>query len=421
MSASPAEWTPDELAFAGATADQVAMALAAAERHRNAAEREQMQKHLLHAQKLESLGVLAGGIAHDFNNLLVGILTNAQYARKQLAPEHPARAAIDDVVAAAERTAGLTQQLLVYSGRAPSISRPTRITQHVRELAHLLEPGIPKHVRLQLDLSDELPAIEADVAQLQQVIMNVILNGAEAIGPGGGTVRVTATVAELSAGDLQRMIGRSSRPGPHVVIETADTGHGIDVAELERIFDPFYTTKGPGRGLGLASVLGIMQSHRGALTVTSGPRGGTIFRLCFPVATHAPVDREPVAAPLADARGTILIIDDEKMVRAATARVLATYGYDVLLARGGREGLDILRSRLAEIRLVILDLTMPDMSGGETFVELRRLRAELPVLLVSGSHDGEELTSLLRQERVRFLAKPFGSDRLCAEVAEAFQ
>ena len=207
-------------------------------------------------------------------------------------------------IAAAERTAGLTQQLLVYSGRAPSVSRPTQLAQHVRELAHLLEPGIPKHVRLHLDLSDELPAIEADVAQLQQVIMNVILNGAEAIGPGGGTVRVKATVAELSAGDLQRMIGHSARPGPHVVIETADTGHGIDVADLERIFDPFYTTKGPGRGLGLASALGIMQAHRGALAVASGPRGGTTFRLYFPVATHAPVDGEPIAAPRADARGT---------------------------------------------------------------------------------------------------------------------
>jgi signal transduction histidine kinase len=418
----PRRWTPDELAFAGATADQVAMALAAAERHRNAAERDRMQKHVLHAQKLESLGVLAGGIAHDFNNLLVGILTNAQYAREQLAPEHPARAAIDDVVAAAQRTAGLTQQLLVYSGRAPSVSQPTRLAEQVRELAHLLESGIPKHVRLHLDLSDELPAIEADVAQLQQVIMNVILNGAEAIGAGGGTVRVTATVAELSAGDLQRMvIGRSARPGPHVVIEIADTGHGIDVADLERIFDPFYTTKGPGRGLGLASVLGVIQTHRGALAVSSGPRGGTTFRLYFPVATNAPVDAEPSAAPHADARGTILIIDDEKAVRAATARVLAAHGHDVLVAQGGREGLDILRSRLADIRLVILDLTMPHMSGGETFFELRRLRADLPVLFVSGSNDGEELTSLLRQERVRFLAKPFGIDRLCAEVAAAVQ
>ena len=418
---SPRTWTADEVAFAGACADQVAMAFAAAERHRLAAEREQMQRHLLHAQKLESLGVLAGGIAHDFNNLLVGILTNAQFAGNSVEPGHPAHAAIDDVVCAAKRAAGLTRQLLAYSGRAPAVSRPTQLVGHVREITHLLESSISKDVRLHLDLPDDLPAVDTDVAQFQQVIMNVILNGAESIGARGGDVHVKASVTELAAGDLGRLVSLSAREGPHVMIETRDTGHGIDDAALGRIFDPFYTTKGPGRGLGLAAVIGIMHAHRGALSVTSTPGQGTTVRLFFPVAANEPAETTSGRTNESPVHGTVLVIDDERTVRIALARVLAGCGYEALVADSGREGLAIFKARLAGIRGVILDLTMPDMSGSQTFLELRRMRQDLPVLLVSGSNHSHELPDILRHERVRLLTKPFTSEALLEELAEALQ
>ena len=418
---SPRSWTADEVAFAGACADQVAMAFAAAERHRMAADREHMQRHLLHAQKLESLGVLAGGIAHDFNNLLVGILTNAQFAGERIAQGHPARAAMDDVVTAAKRAAGLTRQLLVYSGRAPADSRPMRLSGHVREIAHLLESSISKNVRIHLDLSDDLPAIDADPAQLQQVVMNVILNGAESVGTRGGDVHVKADVIELSASDLSRLVSLTAREGPHVVIETRDNGHGINEAALLRIFDPFYTTKGPGRGLGLASVIGIVHSHRGALSVSSTPGQGTTVRVYFPVSSNRPAEASSARNEPPAPHGAVLVIDDEKTVRVALARVLSSCGYEALVADSGRQGLAIFKDRLTNIRGVILDLTMPDMSGAETFVELRRVRRDLPVLLVSGSNDPDGLPDILRQTRVRLLIKPFTSETLLEELAETFQ
>jgi CheY-like chemotaxis protein len=291
----------------------------------------------------------------------------------------------------------------------------------VREITHLLESSISKDVRIHLDFPDDLPAVDADVAQLQQVIMNVILNGAESIDVHGGDVHVKAAVTELTGGDLGRLLSLSAREGPHVMIETRDTGHGIDDAALGRIFDPFYTTKGPGRGLGLAAVIGIMHSHRGALSVTSTPGGGTTVRLYFPVATNRPAEATPARTVESSVHGTVLVIDDERTVRAALARVLTSCGYEAVVADSGRQGLAIFKARLAGIRGVILDLTMPDMSGGQTFRELRRMRHDLPVLLVSGSDHSDELPEILRHERVRLLTKPFTSEVLLEELAEALQ
>ncbi len=329
--------------------------------------------------------------------------------------------ALDDIVAAAKRAASLTRQLLVYSGRATAVSRPTQLLEHLKELTHLLEANISKNVHLRLDVPDDLPVIAADVAQLQQVIMNVILNGAEAIGMEGGEVHVTAAVVELSDSDLGRLVSLSARPGPHLMVQSRDTGHGIDEATLEKIFDPFYTTKGQGRGLGLASVVGIMQAHRGALAVSSTPGRGTIFRLYFPVAGNLVEEAQSARKDRAYGYGAVLVIDDEKSVRVALARALTVCGYDALLAEGGREGLAILTTRPQGIRGVILDLTMPDMSGGETFLELRRMRGDLPVVLLSGSNQTNEVADMLRHDHVRFMTKPFTLDVLRGELAEAFR
>jgi signal transduction histidine kinase/ActR/RegA family two-component response regulator len=411
-------WTPDVLGFAGAVADQVSMALANAERHRLAAERDEMQKHMLHSQKLESLGLLAGGIAHDFNNLLVGILTNAEFSRDVLDPGHPAHPALDDVVAAAERTALLTRQLLTFSGRSPTIFKPADLVHHVKELAHLLEASISKKVQVVLDLPAEAPNIRADESQLQQVIMNVILNAAEAIGKESGSVRVTVRAVELSENQLRTLVARSARPGPHVLFEVADTGRGIDEASLARIFDPFFTTKGSGRGLGLAAVVGIMASHEGALGVTSTPGRGTTFRLYFPVAgSNLPGEVEKTIRRT-DARGTILVIDDESLIRKVLQRVLLRAGYEVLQADSGRAGVEILRASGDQIRCVILDVTMPELSGIETLPELRRVRSGLPVLFMSGFDHTDSLKNVLRNEQVHFLAKPFSPDGLLEKIDE---
>ena len=411
-------WTPDVLGFAGAVADQVSMAIANAERRRLAAERDEMQENLLHAQKLESLGLLAGGIAHDFNNLLVGILTNAEYSRNALDPGHPAHPALDDVVAAAERTALLARQLLTFSGRSPTIFKPTDLVQHVKELAHLLEASISKKVQLVLDLPDKAPAIRADASQLQQVIVNVILNAAEAIGMETGSVRVTVCAAELSENQLRTLVARSARPGPHMLFQVEDTGRGIDEANLARIFDPFFTTKGSGRGLGLAAVVGITASHDGALGVTSTPGRGATFRLYFPVAGSSLPGEIKKTIRSTDARGTILVIDDEPLIRKVLLRVLLRAGYEVVQADSGRSGVELMKTHGSQIRCVVLDVSMPEMSGVETLPELRQVCSGIPVLFMSGFDQTDSLKNVLGDERVHFLPKPFSLDGLLEKIDE---
>ena len=384
---------------------------------RDITDRKREEEALRQSQKLESLGLLAGGIAHDFNNLLVALLGQSSLAQSKLAPDHPARENLGKAIKAAERAADLTRQMLDYSGRGHFQVRPVHLNGVVEENLHLLRVAVPKQVRLVSQLASDLPPVDADVGQIQQVVMNLITNAAEAIGDREGTVVVGTGTRPVRSDEanLWRHTGEPLPPGPYVWLEVRDDGRGMDAATLDRIFDPFFTTKFTGRGLGLAAVLGIVRGHKGGLFVESVVGRGTVFRLLLPVSAKTPATPppEPERAPR---QGTVLVIDDEEVVREAIADAFASRGVPYLLAGDGDQGLLICRGRGREISLVILDLSMPGRSGEDTFRELRKLLPEVPVLLSSGY--GEELAKsrFAGEDLAGFLQKPYRLNTLLAEV-----
>jgi len=391
---------------------------------RRHAEREQakLQAQLVEIQKLESLGVLAGGIAHDFNNLLTSILGCASVAQQLLAPSSPALPAVNDVIAASLRAAELTRQLLAYSGKGRFEVRAIDLSEHVREITHLLEATLPKKVVLRLDLDPGLPAVEADVAQIQQIVLNLVVNGAEAIGDEPGSVLVTTGVQDVDAASAIDLVGSAPlAPGRYVFVQVRDTGCGMDDATKARIFDPFFTTKFTGRGLGLAATLGIVRGHHGAVALSTAPGKGTTFRVLLP-ASSLPVWRpgRPPARDLAGS-GTILVVDDEKGVRSTLRMLLSSMGFEVLEAGDGREAIDVFKAHADRIALVVLDLTMPVLGGREVFEQLRLLRPGVRVILSSG-YDEEETTRRFSGKGLAgFLQKPYTAADLAEKVSAALR
>jgi PAS domain S-box-containing protein len=395
------------------------LAAANAELRREIREREKLQAQLLQVQKLEGLGLLAGGIAHDFNNLLTAILGGASVALLTVPPENPARKDIENVVVTAQRAANLTRQMLAYSGKGHVEIRPIELSTHVREISTLLETTIPKKVQLRLELQRDLPAIEADVAQVQQVIMNLVINGAEAIGDGQGTVLVATGVQdvdEVYASSLFAAEGLAS--GSYVFLEVHDTGHGMDEETKNKIFDPFFTTKFAGRGLGLAAVLGIVRGHRGAIKVYSSPGKGTTFKVFFPTSTARAISAKRTSALDYRGQGLVLVIDDDAGVRRTVCRMLSFLGFSAIQAENGREGIEMFVRHAQEIVLVIVDMTMPEMNGEETFREIRRVRPDTPVILTSGYSEIEATRRFNSKGLAGFLEKPFTPSDLASKLAK---
>jgi two-component system cell cycle sensor histidine kinase/response regulator CckA len=384
---------------------------AARELERSLREQERQRDHerqLLQSQKLESLGVLAGGVAHDFNNLLTAILGHASLARMNLPAEHPVAGELALIEAASLRAAELCQQMLAYAGRGRFLIAPTDVNALAREMTKLLGAAIPKHVALRFDLAPGLPPVDADATQLRQVVMNLITNAAEAIGRRGGTVAVATR-------------GETDDDGAaHVVFEVSDDGCGMDDALRARIFEPFFTTKFQGRGLGLAAVQGIVRAHRGTIDVTSQPGAGSTFRVRLPatgvaIAPTASAGEAPVAAPGSKASGRgrrVLVVDDEAEVRTLLRRTLEQCGYHVVVANDGEEALAAFEREGGEFAVVVLDLTMPRLSGPETFRRLRERNATVPVLLTSGYAQEEALREFGQGELAGFLRKPFRPQQL---------
>ena len=371
-------------------------------------ERARIHDKMLQTQKLESLGVLAGGIAHDFNNLLTVIQGNASVALARLGEAHPAREVIDDIVKAAQRAADLTRQMLAYSGRGRFQIGPLDLRHHVGEIAGLLRTSISKKVSLRLDQPSYLPAVQGDASQLQQVVMNLVLNAAEAVGGADGEVAVRLAEEEIGSGGAGDLIGAETLPaGRYVRLTVEDSGVGMDPHILARIFDPFFTTKTTGRGLGLAAVLGIVRSHGGALRIHSTPGAGTKFEVLLPAAgarAQPPPQGETAAQ---HGHGTVLIIDDEPSVRTATGRMLSMLGYDVLEAPDGEQGVEIFRLRRGAVDAVVLDLTMPGLSGEETLRLLRQVDAEVRVIIFSGYAEDDVAERLRPLHPAAILHKPF--------------
>ena len=358
------------------------------ERLRGEEERQKLEQQIQQTQRLESLGVLAGGIAHDFNNILTPVLGQAQLALMDLPPASTARASIEEIEKAARHAAVLCRQMLAYSGSASFTLERVDLVELVEDMVHLLNASIVKKAVLRLDLAAGLPPVSADAGQIRQIIMNLVINASEALGEEAGVIAVRLSAATCDRPYLQScMLGEELEPGPYVKLEVADTGEGMDGDTLDRIFDPFYTTKFTGRGLGLAAVLGIVRSHRGAIAVESEPGRGTRFCVVLPALGDAPSSppAPEEAAPVEwRASGTVLLADDEAPVLAVARSLLERLGCAVVTAADGAEAVEVYRQRGPEIDLVLLDLTMPRLDGAEAYEALRRLDPEVQVALASG-------------------------------------
>jgi len=386
-------------------------------------ERIALERQVQHSQKLESLGVLAGGIAHDFNNLLTSILGNAELSQMELPSDSPIREYTERIQQAAMHAASLTKQMLAYSGRALFTVEPLDLESLVSELAPLLEAAIPKGVELEVNLQPGLLTIDGDSAQMRQVIMNLIINAGEAIGDGSGMVTVTASHVLADDAYLARAaVDDEIAAGEYVCFEVTDTGTGMDEVTIDKIFEPFFSTKFQGRGLGLAAVRGIIRGHNGALSVTSELGQGTTFKVLLPASEH------PIAATLpgetsADASwrgtGSVLVVDDEEGVRSYAGDILGRIGFDVLMAADGRQGVEVFREHAAEIVLVLLDLTMPHLDGEAALGAIRSIRPDVRVILCSGFSEQDVRGQFVDEGQVGFLQKPFKVQSLKAVVREA--
>ncbi|MCP5097495.1 MAG: response regulator [Chloroflexi bacterium] len=389
---------------------------------RDITQRKRKEEALRQAQKNESLGILAGGVAHDFNNLLVGMLGQTSLALAKAVPDSPAVKHIEKAVAAAEKASHLTRQLLAYSGRGQFLIRPLNLNQLIDDNYHLFKVALPKLLTLNLNLNASLPLIDADLGQIQQVVMNLIINAAEAIGDQQGTILIATDSIEITKDDniYWQRTNESLEPGQYILLEMHDDGNGMNDETLKTIFDPFFSTKFTGRGLGLAAVLGIMRGHKGGLSVSSRVNVGTVFRLVFPVSTDVPAEL-PFAQETAVSNmpNLVLVIDDEESVRDALEDILESEGVQVITAVDGIQGVMQYQAMHQQIGLVILDLSMPGMDGKETFNQLVEINSDVQVLLLSGYHEEEvrhQFTNKLKP--VGFIQKPFRIKTLLDTISQ---
>ncbi len=374
-------------------------------------ERRKLEEQLRQAQKMEAVGQLAGGVAHDFNNLLTAISGFGMLAQRSLSPTDPIRSHIDEVLAASDRAAILTRQLLTFSRRQPVEAEPLDLSRVVRGVEKMLRRVIGESIELLTRLEDGLPAVKADPGQIEQVLMNLLVNARDAM-PHGGVVTVE-TRSLAGPGDAR------------VALEVRDTGTGMDEGTRAHLFEPFFTTKerGKGTGLGLATVYGIVTQCGGEIAVDTAPGQGTRFVLSFPVSPETPAaaSQWEGAEPETTGSGTILLVEDEPGVRELTRRLLAGFGYQVLVARDGSEAIDMISEAAGTVRLLISDVVMPGLSGPQLARQLLQSHPDLRVLFISGYARGQSPQLPVPPGHVSFLAKPFGIPALARAVRELME
>ncbi len=367
--------------------------------------RERLEAQVQHAQKLESLGLMAGGIAHDFNNILTGVIGNAELALQSVPAGSSAQAHLEKVMAATKRAAELTGQMLAYAGKSSLRQETLDLNALLGEMADLVQASVPKKIAFRAELLARPAMIRANRAQIGQLVMNLITNAAEAVGDGPGSVLVSTR---------SREDGRRGR----VALTVQDTGKGMDAKTVARIFDPFYSTKGAGRGLGLAAVQGIVRSASGELSVESAPGKGSRFEVVFPSAGESMSESPAVASGTDDfsGSGTLMVVDDEPLVRNVARVLLESAGFDVLEAADGVEAVALYRSRGAEIRAVLLDVTMPGLGGVEALKLIRDVDPRARVILTSGYDERDTIAHVDRDPGVEFLQKPYRARTLLAKL-----
>lgn len=380
-----------------------------------------LEQQFHHAQKLESLGVLAGGIAHDFNNILTIILGYCYLAREDLVPEQSYKEHFQQIETAGNRAADLCRQMLTYAGKSTLVKTQVDLWPLVDEVVKMLQAAIKKNVTIEIDLRHNVPEIKGDTSQIQQIAMNLIINAAEAIGDANGTIRVVLSTAVFEADQREiDTFGTVILPGIYACLEVTDTGSGMDEETQKRIFEPFYTTKFAGRGLGMSAIRGIVTSHEGILHLTSTPGVGTTFKVCFPV--PEPFDSAETASTAAvhseKGIGTILLVDDEQNLRDMGAALLEAMGFSALTAQHGREALEIYRECSSGIDMVLLDLIMPVMGGIETYTELRKAAPTLPIIICSGYGIETVADVIENDQHAGFVHKPYRPAQLREMMAK---
>ena len=377
-------------------------------------ERQRLQAQLLQAQKLEGLGIMAGGIAHDFNNLLTVILGNTDLAISRLSEDDSATNHIRRAIDAATRAAELTRQMLAYAGRAPAEVTQLDLSTIVRETAQLLRVAVPKGASFEAHLASRPLVVRADRGQLAQVVMNLITNAAEALPEGVGTITLRTRRESRMSPHRRCLVGGTTLPSaPCALLEVTDTGSGIDPGDLSRIFDPFYSTRFQGRGLGLATVLGIVRSHGGAISVDSAPGEGTQFRVLLPLAEGGADFTAPPPIEGLAFRGRAIVVDDEAAVGAVAVSMVEGLGGTAELLASGEALLQRLSESAPIPHVVLLDRVMPGMGGDATLRAIRERWPSLPVLVVSGRERPEELEGAAQ---TAFLPKPFRRRDLVAAL-----
>jgi len=382
-------------------------------------ERAQQEK-MEHTQRLESLGVLAGGIAHDFNNILTAIMGNAALGRMKMKDADPALVHLARIEESSQRAAELCKQMLAYSGKGQFIVKAVNLSDMVEDITKLLEVSIAKNVVLKFHLAENLPAVEVDAAQLQQVMMNLVINASDAIGEHSGVISLSTGMMQADSAYLDGAYASEDvGPGRFVFLEVADTGCGMSEETQKKLFDPFFTTKFTGRGLGMSAVLGIIRGHRGAIKVYSEEGQGTTFKVLLP-ASETKISDETENEEWGDwcGVGTVLVVDDEVSIRETAAMMLRDMGFDTLTAEDGEQGVEIYRQHQKEIVAVLLDMTMPKLDGKGCFREIRRINKDVRVVLSSGYNERDTTNRFAGQGLAGFIQKPYAPEALRMKMKE---
>ena len=382
-------------------------------------ENRKLQAQLFQSQKLEALGTLAGGIAHDFNNLLASIMGYAALAKTDLRPDNPVYQHVDIIETASIRASELTQQLLAFARGGKYDAKPTDVNAIVREVVALLSRIIEKNITIVLAADSDLRHAICDAGQIQQAILNICINARDAM-PRGGRLTITTANVHLEAKDVQFFV--DAQPGDYVRISVSDTGTGMDRETRERLFEPFFTTKEKGTGLGLALAYGILKKHGGFIQVHSEPGKGSTFEvnLLACMNDEASVKRKDIVS-LRRGTETILVVDDEPMVRDLARDVLKRYGYTVLTAGGGEETIETFRQRSDEIDAVILDMVMPAIEGKEMLRRLKEMKPGVKVIVSSGYSHDRDVEDMIAQGARGFVQKPFRIAELVRVVGEVME
>ncbi len=382
--------------------------------------RRELERQIQQTQKLESLGVLAGGIAHDFNNILMVVLGNAELALESVPLYSPARTNLEQITQAVRQAADLCRQMFAYTGKSSFTLVPVVLKSLVEEIVHLLKASISKKAVLKLQLEDDLPPIEADPSQIRQVAMNLLINASEALGEKSGYIILSTGVELCGEEELRKSeFNDDLEPGLYVFLEVADNGSGMDEETRRRIFEPFFSTKFTGRGLGLAAVLGIVRGHDGAVRIETEPGKGTTFRVLFPALDPG---KAAPALPAASAsggldwrgEGTVLLAEDEETLRALGTQILRRLGLRVIAAADGMKAVELFQKHRKKIDLVILDLTMPGLDGGEALKKIRKIDPAARVVLSSGYSESELSGRFGGRVLAGILQKPYSLGRLRA-------